>query len=90
MGFSEYLFVALFFGLPGLAGAWLARSRGKHPLLWGLLSAPFPFCLLILWFHKPDREIQGHFRQCRQCGGIYPWKLTHCRYCGGPASADIT
>lgn len=90
MGLAEYLFIALFFGLPGLAGAWLARSRGKHPLLWGLLSAPFPFCLLILWFHKPDREIQGHFRQCRQCGGIYPWKLTHCRYCGAPGSADIT
>jgi hypothetical protein len=68
MGLSEYLFIALFFGLPGLAGAWLARSRGRNPLLWGLLS--------------PDREIQGYFRQCRQCGGIYPWKLTHCRYCG--------
>lgn len=82
MGLSEYLFIALFFGLPGLAGAWLARSRGRNPLLWGLLSAPFPFFVFILWLQKPDREIQGYFRQCRQCGGIYPWKLTHCRYCG--------
>ena len=82
MGITEYLFVAVFFGLPGLAGAWLARSRGKNPLLWGLLSAPFPFFIFILWFQKPDHEIPGHFRKCGQCGSIYPWKRPDCTYCG--------
>jgi hypothetical protein len=43
MGLREYLFIALFFGVPGVLGAWLAHARGKNPLLWGLVSAPFPF-----------------------------------------------
>ncbi len=85
MGITEYLFIGLFFGLPGGCGAWLAHCRGKSPLLWGLLSAPFPFFVFILWFQKPEREVPGHFRKCPACGQIYPWKLTACRYCGtGP------
>ena len=78
----EYLFVAAFFGIPGIAGAWLARTRGKNPLLWGLLSAPFPFFVFVLWFQKPDHEIVGHFRKCAKCGGVYAWKLANCKFCG--------
>lgn len=55
MGVSEYIFLALFFGVPGVAGALLARNRGKNMLLWGCASAIFPFCVFILWFNKPDR-----------------------------------
>ncbi len=82
MGFSEYLFIGLFFGLPGLLGGWLAHTRGKNPLLWGLLSAPFPFFVLIIWFQKPADAVPGHFKKCPACGGVYPWKLQACRYCG--------
>lgn len=84
MGFKEYLFIILFFGLPGVIGAWLAYTRGKNPLLWGLLSAPFPFFAFILWFQKPDREISGRFRKCPDCGNVYPWKMNTCKYCGQP------
>lgn len=82
MGLREYLFIALFFGVPGVLGAWLAHARGKNPLLWGLVSAPFPFFVFILWFQKPDHEIPGYFRKCKGCGGIYPWKQEVCKYCG--------
>lgn len=82
MGFSEYLFVFAFFGVPGVLGGWLAHTRGKNPLLWGLLSAPFPFFVLIIWFQKPTAEIPGYFRKCPSCGGVYPWKLNACKYCG--------
>lgn len=82
MGVSEYLFIALFFGIPGVAGAVMARRREKNVLLWGVASALFPFCVFILWFQRPDHEIPGAFRQCRSCGQIYPWKLVACRYCG--------
>lgn len=82
MGVTEYLFIAVFFGLPGIAGAWLARTRGKNPLLWGLLSAPFPFFVFILWMQKPNHEISGYFRKCASCGCVYPWKLASCKYCG--------
>lgn len=82
MGLSEYLFVFAFFGVPGVFGAWLARTRGKNPLVWGLLSAPFPFCIFILWFQKPISEVPGYFRKCLTCGAVYPWKLDSCTYCG--------
>lgn len=72
----------MFFGLPGILGAYLARTRGKNPLLWGLISAPFPFAIFILWYHKPSRTVSGYFRQCTVCGEVSPWKLAACRYCG--------
>ncbi len=82
MGVKEYLFIAAFFGIPGIAGALLARRRGKNPLLWGLLSAPFPFFVFVLWLQRPKEELPGYFRKCSECGGIYPWKLSACKYCG--------
>ncbi len=78
----EYLFLIAFFGLPGIAGAWFARTRGKNPLLWGLVSAPFPFFVFILWMQKPSVEVPGYFRKCQSCGMVYPWKLDTCKYCG--------
>ena len=48
------MFLLMLFGLPGALGFYLARRRGKNPLLWGLLSALFPFFLIVLHFqHKP-------------------------------------
>ena len=88
MGLTEYLFVIAFFGLPGIGGAWLAHTRGKNPLLWGLLSAPFPFFVLILWFQKPECEVPGHFRKCPGCGGVYAWKLELCKYCGAKSELN--
>lgn len=82
MALSEYLFIAAFFGLPALAGAWLARAKGKNPLLWGLLSLLFPFCVFILWMNSPAHEVTGYYRKCRACGRVYPWKLDACKYCG--------
>lgn len=84
MGASEYLFIAVFFSIPALIGALLARSRGKNVLLWGFLSAFFPFFAFILWFNKPEHEIPGHFRKCSSCNQTYPWKLPVCKYCGTP------
>lgn len=90
MGWSEYLFLTFFFGLPGIAGASLARSRGKNMLLWGLMSALFPFCVFILWFQRPDSEVPGYFRKCAGCGAVYPWKQQACSRCGAAAQQPVT
>ncbi|GFE61161.1 YrzE family protein [Geobacter sp. AOG2] len=51
---SELAFLLLLFGLPAAIGFYMARRRGKNPLLWGLLSGIFPFFLVILRMqHKP-------------------------------------
>jgi hypothetical protein len=40
--------------LPGALGFYLARRRGKNPLLWALLSALIPFFLIVLHYqYKP-------------------------------------
>lgn len=79
---SEMIFLLLVFGLPAAAGVKLAFSRGKNPLLWGMLSGAFPFFLLVLHFHRPTHEIPGHFRKCVNCDRTFPWKDKECKYCG--------
>jgi hypothetical protein len=56
---SELIFLLLFFGIPGHFGFIMARKRGKNPYLWGLLSAVFPFFLLVLKMqYKPQDKNQ--------------------------------
>jgi hypothetical protein len=56
---SELIFIILFFGIPGLFGFIMARKRGKNPYLWGVLSAVFPFFLLVLKMqYKPQEKNQ--------------------------------
>jgi hypothetical protein len=56
---SELIFIILFFGIPGLFGFIMARKRGKNPYLWGVLSAVFPFFLLVLKMqYKPQDKNQ--------------------------------
>lgn len=78
---GETVFLLLLFGIPAAVGFRLAVTRGKNPLLWGVLSGVFPFFLMVLYFHKPNREIPGHFRKCDNCGRTFPWKDSVCRYC---------
>lgn len=82
---NEMIFLLLVFGLPAAIGFKLALSRGKNPLLWGLLCI-FPIFLIVLHFEKPKREIKGHFRMCKQCGETFPWKAAACKYCGTAVS----
>ena len=79
---SEMIFLLLIFGLPAAIGFKLAISRGKNPLLWGLLSGAFPFFLIVLHFNRPTHEIRGHFQKCAHCDRTFPWKDTVCKYCG--------
>ncbi len=79
---NEIIFILLVFALPAAIGFKMALSRGKNPLLWGFLSAVFPFFIIVLYFDKPKHEITGHFRKCAKCGEIIRWKDSKCKYCG--------
>ncbi len=78
---NEIIFLLLVFALPAAIGFKMSLSRGKNPLLWGLLCV-FPFFIIVLYFDKPKHEIKGHFRLCAQCGEIIRWKAKICKYCG--------
>ena len=57
---SEFIFITLFFGIPGLIGFVMARKRGKNPFLWGVFCAVFPFVLLVLKMqYKPLDKTQS-------------------------------
>jgi len=54
---DEKIFLLLWFGLPGAVGLFLAKRRGKNPLLWGVMSALFPFFLFVLYYqYKPLKK----------------------------------
>lgn len=86
---NEMIFLLLVFGLPAAIGFRLALARGKNPLIWGLLCI-FPFFIVVLHFEKPKHEIKGHFRLCKKCGEVFPWKKSECKYCGTAVSDQET
>lgn len=69
----------------GVAGGVLAANRGRNPLLvllWCVASALFPIFIMIIYFKKPLREVEGRFRKCPDCGEWLKWRENLCRYCG--------
>jgi predicted nucleic acid-binding Zn ribbon protein len=84
-GLNPAYFLLLVPAIFGAAGGILAANRGRNPLLvlfWAVASALFPICIMIVYFKKPLREVEGKFRHCRTCGEWLPWKENPCRYCG--------
>ncbi len=63
-------------------GGYLAHGRGRNVLFWGAASAIFPICIMIVWFEKPLKEVEGKFRKCRGCGEWLKWRENPCKYCG--------
>lgn len=76
-----WIFIAVFFLLPGLIGAWIARSKGRNPFTWFLLNFLFPPTLMVTIFQKPLRAVPGHYRQCPKCREFVKWRETVCKYC---------
>lgn len=54
---NELIFLLLLFGLPGTIGFFMAKRRKKNPYLWSVLSALFPFFLVVLRMnYKPETK----------------------------------
>jgi len=82
--FSPVLFIYLVPVAFGATGGVMAYNRGRNPVFWGLCSAAFPICIMIVWFEKPKKEVKGHFRRCCSCSEWIKWKESPCRYCDTP------
>ncbi len=89
-GFANQVYLILLVPVIfGVAGGVLAANRGRNPLLvmiWCMASALFPIFIMIIYFKKPTREVEGKFKKCTGCGEWLTWIETPCRYCG---SAEI-
>lgn len=79
-----WLFIAVFFLLPGLAGGWIAWTKGRNAILWFFLNCLFPPTLMVTLFQKPLRAVPGHYRQCPKCGEYSKWRENTCKYCQTP------
>ncbi|NVN98514.1 MAG: hypothetical protein HXX17_04250 [Geobacteraceae bacterium] len=84
--FSPALFLYLVPAVFAVTGGIMAYNRGRNPLLWGIGSAIFPICIMIVWFEKPKKEVAGHFKRCCKCEEWIKWKENPCRYCGAEQS----
>lgn len=74
-------YLGVFFILPGMIGGYVARSKGRNPLLWFLLNTLFPPTLMITFFQGPARAVAGHYRQCPKCSEYSKWREEVCRFC---------
>uniref|UniRef100_A0A831UEK4 Zinc ribbon domain-containing protein n=1 Tax=Geobacter metallireducens TaxID=28232 RepID=A0A831UEK4_GEOME len=79
-----YLAFLLVIVVPGVAGGILAANRARNFVGWSILCAVFPIFLLVIYFHKPLREVEGKFWRCRSCSEFLKWREDSCRYCGTP------
>lgn len=79
-----WIFISVFFVLPGLVGGWIAWSKGRNPLTWLALNMCFPPTLMVTIFQKPVRAVEGHYRQCPKCSEFSKWRETTCKYCQTP------
>ncbi len=78
------MFVLVVFLIPVIAGGILAANRARNILGWGILCGIFPIFLMVLYFKKPLREVEGRFRLCPKCGEFYKWREPSCKYCDNP------
>ena len=75
------MFVFFVIALFGVAGGWMAANRGRNFIGWCLLCALFPIFLLVIYFNKPLREVEGKFKLCPKCGEFIKWREPVCKYC---------
>lgn len=74
-------FVFLVIVIAGMSGGFMAADRGRRVFIWCLICALLPPFLLLLYYAKPLREVEGFFRKCVKCGELIKWRATVCKYC---------
>jgi len=67
--------------IAGIAGGLLAKSKGRGPVFWGLLSFFFPFAIIIVFFLPAVLTVQSG-KQCANCRRAIPKDAVLCPYCG--------
>jgi len=79
--------VFLIMMVPGVIGGVFAYNRGRSVIGWCVICALFPVFLLVIYFHKPLKEVPGGFKRCSSCGEYLKWQDATCKYCGADQPA---
>lgn len=65
----------------GIAGAILARAKGRSPMLWLILCAMVPLLVIAIAL-IPALVSKGYTKKCPHCSEIVKEDATVCKYCG--------
>ncbi|MBI5141031.1 MAG: zinc ribbon domain-containing protein [Nitrospirae bacterium] len=80
--------VVIFNLIAGVAGGLVAKSKGRSPVFWGLLSFFFPFALIIVFFLPAVLAVQSG-KQCANCRRAIPKDAVLCPYCGNQQPIEM-
>ena len=67
--------------VPAISGGVMAANRGRMVAVWSLLCALLPPLLLLLYFARPLREVEGKYKRCPSCRELLKWRAPVCTYC---------
>jgi hypothetical protein len=86
MGIAELIiiitFLIIFWVVPGIIGALLAKNKGRNPVGWFFLSAFLWIPIFVVILLPPAREVPGKYRECPSCKEFVKWRATICKHCG--------
>ncbi|MDD2273014.1 MAG: hypothetical protein PHP95_11525 [Desulfuromonadaceae bacterium] len=67
--------------VPAISGGVMAANRGRMVAAWSILCALLPPLLLLLYFARPLREVEGKYKRCPGCSELLKWHDQVCKYC---------
>ncbi len=84
IGFQEFIIIFVMisvFAIPGIAGAWLAGTKGRSRIGWFFLCMISPFLIILIIMAGPAKEVKGKHKQCPACREYIKWGAKICRHC---------